>query len=394
PNLPGLATFAGKVFHSARWDHEHDLTGRKVAVVGTGASAIQFIPQIAERVAQLRVFQRTAPWVLPKTSGLFTPTVLAARAVSRKQRANGAAGSPGPSYRANRLAQRLARGFIYLYRELLVLGFRNPPIMRLLEVLSVLYMRFWIPDRALRAKLRPAYRLGCKRVLLSDDYIPALARPNVEVVTDSIREVRPGSIVTADGHEHAVDTLIFGTGYMVTHSAPYARHIRGSDGRSLADVWGGSPRAHVCTTVAGFPNLFILFGPNTGLGHTTIIHVIESQVEHIIDALRFMRKENLAAVEPRREAQDDFVARIDERLRGTVWNAGGCASYYLDETGRNSSIWPDTTIAFRRRVARFLPQEYVMHARAATSVERSVTAVSLGLPVAVAVAPSAAVASN
>lgn len=363
PELPGLSKFEGKVFHSARWDHEHDLTGRSVAVVGTGASAVQFIPQIQPRVGKLRVFQRTAPWVLPKTSGLFTPTVLAARVASRKVEPSAAARGEPARYRAHPLLQRLARGFMYLYRELLVVGFRNPPVMRLLELLSVIYMRFCIPDAALRAKLRPGYRLGCKRVLLSDDYFPALAKSNVEVVTDSISEVRERSIVTSDGREHPVDTLIFGTGFMVTHSAPYAKQITGAQGKTLAEVWDGSPSAHVCTTVNGFPNLFILFGPNTGLGHTTIIHVIETQIEHLIRALRYMKEKNLSAVEPRSEAQSAFVAKVDDRMQGTVWTAGGCASYYLDATGRNSSLWPDTTVAFRRRVAPFDPAEYVCHAR-------------------------------
>ena len=189
-----------------------------------------------------------------------------------------------------------------------------------------------MPDPELRRKLTPTYRMGCKRVLISNDYLPALGRENVEVVTDAIREVRARSIVTADGTEREVDTIIFGTGFHVT-DLPAAERVRGRDGRSLAEVWDGSPQAHLGTMVAGCPNLFFLVGPNTGLGHNSIVFMIESQCNYVLDALRLMDARGAAELEVRPEAQAAYNARIQEQMRGTVWTSGGCASWYLDAAG-------------------------------------------------------------
>jgi cation diffusion facilitator CzcD-associated flavoprotein CzcO len=338
PKLPGLETFAGTTFHSARWRHDHDLTGRRVAVIGTGASAIQFVPRIASQVAALDVYQRTPPWIIPRRDRALRPAV-------RRL------------YRRLPALQGLTRGAIYALRELSLINFRTPRMARLTERLARAHLARQIPDPALRARLTPDYALGCKRVLLSDDYLPALRRDNVTVVTDPIREVRPDAVVTADGTVRPVDTIIFGTGFHVT-DMPIAEKIRGRAGHSLAEVWQGSPRAHLGTTVAGFPNLFLILGPNTGLGHNSVLIMIEAQLGYLSAALRHLRRRGAGALEPRAEAQRAWVDEVDRKMRGTVWTAGGCKSWYLDPTGRNSTLWPRTTWSFRWRLSRFRAAEY------------------------------------
>lgn len=340
PDIPGLATFEGPAFHSARWDHGTDLSGKSVAVIGTGASAIQFVPEIQPRAGKLRVFQRTPPWVLPRRNPTLT----------EKQRR---------AFRSFPALQLLARSQIYAVTELFGLGFRHPALMRPLQRLALRYLESCVRDPALRAKLTPSYALGCKRILFSNTYLPTLTKSNVEVVTESIREVRPRSILTTDGKEHPVDAIIFGTGFYVS-DLPFGKYVQGRGGQTLDDVWNGSPQAHLGTTVAGFPNFFFLLGPNTGLGHTSVVYMIESQIAHIASALRYMREHGVVTVEPRAEVQAAYVADLDRRLRGTVWNTGGCASWYIDKTGRNSTLWPDATWRFRKRVRHFEPAEYLL----------------------------------
>ncbi len=339
PNVPSLPSFRGTAFHSARGDHDHDLTGRDVAVIGTGASAIQFVPHIQPRVASLRIFQRTAPWVMPRRDRALTQAELAL-------------------FRTFPPAQRAVRASIYWARELYALGFLHPRLAGAAQAVALRHLRKSLPDPALRERLVPDYTIGCKRVLLSSDYLPALARANVELVTSAVREVRPEGILTADGVEHRVDTIIFGTGFHVTDS-PIADRIRGRDGRTLAEVWRGSPQAYLGTTVTGFPNLFLLLGPNTGLGHTSVVFMAECQIEYVLRALRFMHRHGVAALEPRRDAQQEFVSGVDTRMHNTVWLAGGCSSWYLDRTGRVSAIWPGFTWAYRRRLRRFDPGDYL-----------------------------------
>jgi cation diffusion facilitator CzcD-associated flavoprotein CzcO len=339
PKLPGIDTFKGAAFHSARWDHTYDLNGKRVAVVGTGASAIQFVPEIQPLVSRLYVFQRTPPWIMPRTDRTL-------RDGERRM------------FRRFPAAQRAARGSLYLLRELLVFGFRHIPASKLVERMALRHLERSVPDAELRAKLKPSYSIGCKRILVSNDYLPALTRPNVELVTCAVSEVRERSVVGSDGVEREVDAIIYGTGFRVT-DPPLAGHVRGRGGRTLAEVWDGSPQAHAGTTVAGFPNLFILMGPNTGLGHTSVLIMLEAQIEHVLSALEHMKASGAAAIEPRPEAQAAYVAEVERRMRGTVWTAGGCASWYLDRTGRNSTLWPDSTWRFRRRVARLDPAEYV-----------------------------------
>jgi cation diffusion facilitator CzcD-associated flavoprotein CzcO len=339
PDLPGLATFAGTSFHSARWDHGHDLTGRRVAVIGTGASAVQFVPEIAPKVAALTVFQRTAPWVMPRRD---RPLTDAERRL----------------YRTVPAAQRLVRWSLYWAHEMQAVAFLRPRYMALGQRMARRHLERQVPDPDLRARLTPNFTMGCKRVLLSNDYLPALARDNVEVVTEKIAEVRPQGIATVDGAEYPADTIIFGTGFHVT-DAPIAERVYGRDGRSLADCWQGSPKAYLGTTVAGFPNLFLLLGPNTGLGHTSVVFMLECQLTYLMSALSYLDGAGVARVEPRPEVQREFVTEVDRRMRPTVWMSGGCASWYLDQTGRNSTLWPGFTWAYRQRLRRFDPAAYV-----------------------------------
>ncbi|HEX8423624.1 MAG TPA: hypothetical protein VF634_09435, partial [Pyrinomonadaceae bacterium] len=241
--------------------------------------------------------------------------------------------------------------------ELFLLPFRHFRLAGLVERIARRHLKRSVPDEALRAKLVPAYAIGCKRILISNDYLPSLVRPNVEVVTEGIAEVREHSILDRHGVERPVDAIILGTGFRVT-DPPLAKHVRGRDGRTLSEVWAGSPQAHLGTAVAGFPNLFILLGPNTGLGHNSVVYMIEAQIEHVVAALGYVWRQGASAIEPRVEAQSAFVAEVRRRMEGTVWTAGGCASWYLDATGRNSTLWPDFSWRFRRRVARLNPDEY------------------------------------
>jgi cation diffusion facilitator CzcD-associated flavoprotein CzcO len=344
PDLPGLESFEGTTFHSARWDHEHDLEYERVAVIGTGASAIQFVPAIQPKVAQMHVFQRTAPWVVPHPN---RPMKAWERAV----------------YRLFPPAQLAMRGAIYWARESFVLQFRRPRLGRLVERMALRHLNSQVEDPALREKLRPRYAMGCKRILPTDEWYPALVQPNVELVTEGIREVRPHSIVTADGSEREVDTIIFGTGFHVSE-IPIADRIRGRDGRSLSEVWDGSPSAYKGSAVAGYPNLFFLVGPNTGLGHNSIVFMIESQVQYVLGALRAMRRKGARTLEVLPEAQAAYNAEIDRMTEGTVWVSGGCKSWYIDRNGHNSTLWPTFTWPFRQRLREFDEAAYALEVAA------------------------------
>ena len=341
PDLPGIDAFEGTTFHSATWDHDHDLRGERVAVIGTGASAIQFVPAIAPEVSHLTLFQRTPPWIMERRSRPFSKVE---RFLFKRV--------PG--------AQRLARSSVYWARELSVFGFAiNPKILKQAEKFAQAHLHAAVKDPELRRKLTPTYTMGCKRILLSNDYYPALTQENVTVETSGIAEVRAHSIVTADGAEHKVDTIIFGTGFRVTEM-PAANHIWGSDGIRLADQWADTASAYLGTTVANFPNLFFIAGPNTGLGHTSMVFMIESQVAYILDALKTLDRTGASTLEVRPDTQDAYNDALQERLAGTVWNTGGCASWYLDKQGHNTTLWPTFTFVFRQRTRRFDPADYVM----------------------------------
>jgi cation diffusion facilitator CzcD-associated flavoprotein CzcO len=359
PHLPGLETFQGTVFHSATWNHQHDLSSERVAVVGTGASAIQFLPRIQPLVGRLHLFQRTAPWIMPRR----------ARPISRLERA---------VYRRFPAAQRLMRAAICWAREVYAIPLLNAGLAPITRALGRANIRRHVADPVLRGKLTPDYAPGCKRILISNDYLPALSQPNVEVVTDGIAEVRPHAIVTADGVEREVDTIIFGTGFHVT-DFPTAHRIRGRDGRTLAETWDGSGQAHRGTTVAGFPNLFLLLGPNTGLGHTSVVLMAEAQVAYVMGALRHMEVEEVAAIDVRPTAMAAWNAKVQKSMRNTVWVAGGCASWYLDRNGRNTSIWPSFTFSFRASLRHFDAHNYQALGPAPARAEQA--AVGVAVPV-------------
>lgn len=339
PLLPGLERFAGAVFHSAEWDHTHRFEGERVAVVGTGASAIQFVPRVAERAAHVTVFQRSAPYVLPKRDWAY-PAALR----------TSFARVPG-LLRASRYGN-------YWNNEVRSLGFNTDP--RLLAGVAARYakhLRAAVPDPVLRAKVTPADPVGCKRVLISNEWYPALQRDDVDLCTERIVEVRDRGVVTADGTEHPADTLVLGTGFAATGFLLPMR-VRGRGGRDLHAQWAGSARAYLGTAVPGFPNLFLLYGPNTNLGHNSILLMLEAQVGWVVQAVQHLRRSGTGWVDVRPEVADAFDHWVQERTRRTVF-AGGCTSWYLTPDGRNTQNWPASTLTFRRRLRRFRPSEFV-----------------------------------
>lgn len=334
PDIAGIESFEGQIMHSSRWDHTHDLSGERVAVIGTGASAIQFVPGIQPVVGHMTVFQRTAPWVLPHRN----------RRITSFERW---------LYRRFPVLQRINRTLIYLSRELVAAGMiRNRGVTEGAKKLGRANIEKGISDPELRRKVTPDFQPFCKRILLSDEYYPALDAPNVDLETSGIAEIRPGSIVTEDGREVEVDTIVLGTGFHVTDS-PMLDRFRNADGHSITDVFGKQPiGAYNGTVIPTFPNLFTVPGPNTGIGHTSLVVMIEAQVRWVLRGLDAMDRRGLAAIEVKQSVQDAWCAEMDAKTEPTVWNSG-CSSWYLDKDGRNSSLWPGLTVEFRRRLRRF-----------------------------------------
>ncbi|MFG2818348.1 flavin-containing monooxygenase [Kitasatospora sp. NPDC048365] len=346
PDLPGLDAFPGKVFHSSRWDHDYDLAGKRVAVVGTGASAAQIIPAIQPEVGKLTVFQRTPAWVLPRRD----------REITAAEKWLHAALPPTGALR---------RGTLFALRELQVDAFvRRPGALKLVQKLAETHLARAVHDPALRARLTPGYRIGCKRILLSNTYYPALAAANTEVVASGLREVRGSTLVAADGSEHEVDAIVFGTGFHVT-DMPIAERVHGVGGTSLRDSWKGGMEALRGSTVHGFPNLFFVIGPNTGLGNSSMILMIESQLNYLIDALATLDAVGATAMQPTPRAQRRWNLELQHRMERTVWSTGGCRSWYLDETGKNTVLWPGSTSSFRRATRRVDLAEYELIKRTA-----------------------------
>ena len=341
PKVPGAETFAGSSFHSAQWDHAVDLRGKTIAVIGTGASTIQFLPQIAPDAARLTLFQRTPPWITPKKDRPMTE-----REKSRFAR--------WP------LLRRLFRQRIFWTLEARAfLGFTKvSKLTEQAEKIALRHLRTAIADDVLRAKLTPTYRLGCKRVLVSDDYYPALARPNVEVETDAIARIEPDGIVTRGGAKYPCDVIIYGTGFDVTGSFAHLA-LTGRGGRTLAGAWTNGMGAFQGISVAGFPNFFLLMGPNTGLGHNSMISMIEAQVNHALDCLTAMKDGTVKALEVKPEAQARFLDGIAEKMSDSIWTRGGCTSWYLDEKGRNTTLWPSSVVAYRKSAAHADMNDYI-----------------------------------
>jgi cation diffusion facilitator CzcD-associated flavoprotein CzcO len=339
PAVPGLASFEGVAFHSARWDHDTDLEGKRIAVVGTGASAIQFVPFLQRLGAHVTVFQRTAPWVVPRHD----------RAYSEREKA-AYARVPG--------LQKATRAAIYSFRELQLLAFTGKGRLRgVAERGALKHLEEQVPDPALRKVLTPDYRFGCKRVLISNDYLPALASANVTVVPHEVTEVRPHSVVGADGGEHAADVLVFGTGFSVM-DIPVAHRITGRSGETLTEHWADRPSAHRGTTVAGFPNLFLLLGPNTALGHSSVVLMMEAQMAYVLEALKAMDAFGATSVDVRAAAQDAYNVDLQAQLSTTVWSEGGCKAWYTNSSGHNFTLWPTHTFTFRHQTARFDAESY------------------------------------
>lgn len=331
PSVPGLGTFTGESFHSARWDHDCELPGKRVAVIGTGASAVQFLPFLRERAASVTVFQRTAPYVLPKRDRIYSERGLA-------------------FLRSVPLARHLDRLGFWLYTEfaqqcLSRWHFFSP----LFTVQARRHLRRSVADPGLRAALTPDHRLGCKRVLFSNDYYPALASSTVDLVTSEVVAVTPTGLRTADGRRHEVDVIVYGTGFAASEFLG-SMTVRGLSGRTLAEVWRDGARAHLGITVPGFPNLFFVYGPNTNLGGGSIVHMLESQARYIRSAVRWLLDHPGHCLDVRPEAERRWDREVRGRLARSAWTH--CRSWYRDASGRVVSIWPGRTFTYRRRTRR------------------------------------------
>jgi cation diffusion facilitator CzcD-associated flavoprotein CzcO len=340
PDIPGIASFAGKTMHTARWDHDYDLGGKRVAVIGTGASAVQVVPSIAPQVGRLTVFQRTPAWVVPKRDHEIT-----ARAKAR--------------FRKHPWILKARRLFLYSLSEIMgpMIFLDAPRLSRIGERMSERHLERCVRDPALRDKLRPRFQFGCKRMLISDDYWPAFERPNVELVTERIVEIRPHAVVTADGREHPIDVLVLATGFALNiATAPFPIHGRG--GRTLSEAWQQGAVAYKGVTVAGFPNWFILMGPNTGPGHTSVLVFTEAQINYALQAVATMMGDpTLRSVEVRQDVQDAYNAGVQGRMKHMVWSSG-CSSWYLSPDGENHSLYPGLASEYCARTRRFRPAEY------------------------------------
>lgn len=338
PRLEGLGAFQGPAFHSSQWRHDVDLAGKRVAVVGTGASAIQLVPELAQSAARVHVYQRTPPWVLPRAD----------RALTARERA---------AFRRFPFLQRLARWRLYLRQELLVTGFLGGAwIQRRFRRYAARLLERQVADPALRAKLTPSYAPGCKRLLVSNDWYPALQRPNVELHAEAAARLEAGRIVGASGAAREVDAVVFATGFVATEFVAPVK-VYGRGGAELGALWKNGAASHLGISVAGFPNAFFLVGPNTGLGHNSIVFMIEAQVNYLLGALKRMRRSGQRALELRPEIQAQSYAAVQRRMRGTVW-ASGCRSWYLSADGRNDTLWPGSTLEYWLRTLRFDAASY------------------------------------
>ena len=349
PDIPGAARFGGRAFHSSHWDRSCDLAGRRVAVIGTGASAIQFVPEVARQAGRVQIFQRTPPWVHPRPDIEIPPRV-------RR------------TLESVPLAARALRDAIYWMMEARATGFAvDPRLMVPLEKVGLRHLEHQVADPELRARLTPDYTIGCKRILLSSDYYPALQRPNVDLITDPITEITQTGLVTADGTAHEADVIIYATGFKVIESVT-ALNVTGRDGRELGQE---GVEAYHGITVAGFPNFFMLLGPNTGLGHTSVVFMIESQIQHVMSCLRMLARERADTIEVSSAALRRYNSGLQQRLRRAVWSEGGCTSWYLDPDGINRALWPGFTFEYWARTRRARRAAYVVRApRPAAAVAR------------------------
>ena len=340
PEVPGRETFAGPQVHSAAWDEAISLEGKRVAVVGTGASAIQLVPAIAPRVKQLTVFQRTPAWIVPRHDA---PISRFARWL----------------YRVAPWVMKLTRARIYWRLESAAIGFtRWPRLLAAAEWVGKRHLRSQVMNPALHERLTPKYAAGCKRIIVSDDFYPALNRPNVTLEPSAVTEVTPSGVVTPDGRHVGCDVIVWCTGFEVNAST---LKVAGRGGRELEAAWREGAHAYRGTTVAGFPNMYVLLGPNTGLGHNSIIYMIESQIRFAMEHLRALDTAGAKSVEVSEAAEREFNATLHAKLPGTIW-ASGCTSWYLDAHGKNTTLWPGATFSFRK-ITRKIDPAHILFSR-------------------------------
>lgn len=339
PTLPGIEKFKGKAFHSAQWDHDYDFSGKNVVSIGTGGSAIQYVPEIAPLVKQLYVCQRTPAWVIPRDERSY-------------------AGVEKSLFSRFPVLRKLHRARLYWSNESRLLPIYNPAVARVLQKLASLFIRYQVKDPVIAEKLTPDYTLGCKRILISNKYFPAFNRANVELVTEGIKEIREHSIVTKDGVERPMDCIIYGTGFVVDPRI-YMKNfeLTGLPGHTLAEDWKHGMPAYYGTTVSGYPNMYQLVGPNTGLGHNSIIFMIEAQVHYIMECLKAVKEKGADYLDVKKSAQDDFNAEIAGAFKGTVWTSG-CQSWYQSADGQNFMLWPYSTWKFWMRTRKVKTADY------------------------------------
>jgi cation diffusion facilitator CzcD-associated flavoprotein CzcO len=339
PDIKGLANFKGKLFHSARWEGGYDLKGKSVAVIGTGASAIQIVPAIVSEVGHLDLYQRTAPWILPKKD----------KNISAFRRA---------MYKYLPITRQLYRTRLYWRNELVAIGFiARPSVMKIAGKVVIRHLNSNVKDDALRKKLTPQFTLGCKRVLLSNDYYPAIQRSNLSLITEHIQEVNEKGILTSDGRQHDTDAIILATGFQAAEGV-LRFEVRGKGGIGLNDTWQEGAEAYLGTSIAGFPNMFIVVGPNTGLGHSSMIIMIEAQVHYIIQALKALKEKGAKYTDVKKEVEKKYNEEIQLKLANSVWQSGGCMSWYQMKNGKNVALWPGFTFTFMNRTKYFEPEKY------------------------------------
>lgn len=338
PEIPGVEAFAGDAFHTAKWDHSVDLTGKKVAVIGTGASAIQYVPVIQKQVGELILFQRTAPWVMPR---------LNRRATKLKK----------ALYRRAPAINQLVADVVYAGSECLQVLQRNPKRMKPLQKIGLWHLSRQVKDPVMREQLTPHFAMGCKRILFSNDWYPAITASNAKVVAKGVSSIDETGVIDSDGNHHDADVIIYSTGFKVT-DPDIAKRVVGRDGRVLADLWQGSPFAYQTVAVNGYPNAFTLLGPNVGNGHGSVTTLVELLSDYIVQGIEKTEAAGARSVEVKRYVQDVWNKEVQDSLRETVWNAGGCSSYYIDSNGRNSAIYPWTTVRFRKDTKDFRLDDY------------------------------------
>ena len=329
PRIPGLESFAGEAFHSARWNHAYDLAGKRVAVIGTGASAIQFVPEIVPKVQHLTLFQRSAAYVISKPDRAYKRWELAL-------------------LRRWPWLQQIDRGLKYVQHEVRALAFIHfPVLMKLFQFSFQRHLAAAIADPERQRQLQPDYPLGCKRILISNNYFPALAQGNVEIVNQAIQSITPHGVVTTDGREHPVDALIYGTGFAATDFlAPM--QIKGLDGVELNRAWRDGAEAYKGISVSGFPNLFLLYGPNTNLGHNSILYMLESQFAYVLNCLDALQQQGLRYMDVKPQVQQRFNQHLQQVIRHSIWEQG-CTSWYKNAAGKNTNNWPGFTFTYRQQ---------------------------------------------